>query len=111
VRRDEAVFCLQQRVVHGDRLHLYGVKACGCNFTAVKRVRGILVDDQAAAAVVDYDRTVFHFSNRILADHVLGIIKQGTVQQNHVRIVIQRVQIDIAAAGGFPFRVAAGVVS
>ena len=92
MRRDQTIFCAEQRIIRQNRFCRYNVKAGGKNFPGIQRVSQILLDDQRASGVIEDDDAVFHFGNGVPVDNSLRGGEERAMQCDHVRCFQQRIQ-------------------
>ena len=58
MRRDDAVFSLEKRIIPLDRLSRNNIKTSSINLTTVQSIRKILLNNQLTTAVVDKDNSI-----------------------------------------------------
>ena len=106
MRGDDAVLCLQQRVVAFDWLGGDDIDRGAAQLSAVQRVGEILLHHQLPAAVVDQQRSVLHLGDRVLVDHAHRVREGRAMQYHHVALLVERVAVHIGEA----FRLEGGIL-
>ena len=99
MRRDDAVFRREQRIVRPDRLHRNHIQPGGVHPPAVQRVGQVLLHHQRPAPVVDENDPRLHPFNALPVDEALGLRGQRAVQADHVRLCQQLLQRHIVGNG------------
>ena len=95
VRRDDAVFRLQQRVVCANRLGVDHIQSRRGYFAAVERVGNVLLIDELAAGIVDENDAVLHFGDALLVDHAGVFRREIAVQRDNIRAGIKFIKADV----------------
>ena len=104
---DDAVSCLQQRIVPAHGLHIHHIQSGAAHFAALQRPgKGGFLNQRPPGGVQDQN-PVLHFFNGLTADNVVSGGKQRRMERDHIGFRQQRVQIHIAA-DGFALRAGPG---
>ena len=80
VRRDDAVFRLEQRVIRADGFIADDIQPGGKHLSAVERIRQALLHEERAAAVVEQDDAVLHLRDGAGVDNPHRLREQRAVQ-------------------------------
>ena len=110
MRRYQAVWRLKQWIILFDRLRGHHIQS-GCRyFSALQRVRQILLFNQRSSGVVQDDHAILHLGNRIFIDNLLSLWEQRAMQRDNVGTFQQFIQSGISAGIGYQFRVLVGII-
>ena len=99
MRREDAVFRRQERIVRPNRLCIDYIQSRGCQLAAVQRICNVLLHDQLSAGVVKENRAALHFCDRFFIDKSRVFGRQVAVERHHIRLRKQGIQINILADG------------
>ena len=84
MRRDNAVFRAEQRVIGGWRFLIENVRSVSRKFSTFKCFGNIVRIGEFAAATINQCRAVFHVFNRCLTNHVASLFGQVRVERDNV---------------------------
>ena len=82
MRREDAVFRRQERIVRPNRLCIDYIQSRGCQLAAVQRICNVLLHDQLSAGVVEENRAVLHFCDRFFIDKARVFGRQVAVERH-----------------------------
>ena len=86
MRRENAVFCLQQWIVTPDELCADHIQPRCINLSTIQRISQIPLHDQSPAAVVDQDHAILPLGNILSVDDIdyleprIDVGKNGKMQ-------------------------------
>ena len=96
---DDAVGGSEQGVVRTDGLGVHHIQAGGRQLARFQGVGDVLLVNQLSAGVVDQDGPVLHLGNAGLVDHLLIIRSEVAVEEHHVGLSQQGIQVHILSDG------------
>ena len=96
---DDAVGGGEQGVVRADGLGIHHIQAGGSQLAGLQGIGDVLLINELAAGVVDQDGPVLHLGDVGLVDHLLIVRSEIAVEEHHVGLGQQGIQVYILGDG------------